>query len=553
MKYLRSLAFCLAVIVAAQASEVPLSKSGGVYTLSVTLNEVLTLQFVIDSGASEVVVPVEAVTKLIKAGTVRESDFLPGATYVLADGSKIKSPRFLIRKLQVGRVLLRDVKASIGNKGSSLLLGQSCLEKLPNWRLDTTREVFIMDESAPELRALSPATGFMLQSSSNGKLMVVKDLIARGAYETGLTFSPDAAYQVAQEIFQAKNIAEGIEKDTKDVSCSDLKIQSGLMLCRQSAEAQLKEINARLRLYAKQEGTSWAEISALQSAAKDSLHLSLESFLQNFTDPKNQATFEKWKLENPTAAKLATPTEQLNLVPGQRFLGVRFAEKNGQLIFTELLPNSPNLSSGLSPGDRIDTINGRKIRSLSDVPSAVGNTIGKTASIELTRSSGTQMQKNLNVGRYSPWGKKFYRQIVLAPVANESIGNTNSYRNRLYSCLARKVPKDTYLSVSFPESLGDLGPETLRREGSDYLIKVKVHTYEVHSAYRAFSPGNRVRVGEFKATFSLVDVESGETIWEEELAHEIDQFNDVDTTLRRCVQVVTDLAASKISEKIFNH
>ena len=78
------------------AEEISLSKKGGVYELPVEISGVLTLNFVLDSGASEVLIPADVVLTLIRTGTIKDTDFLPGQTYVLADGSTVKSPRFIL-------------------------------------------------------------------------------------------------------------------------------------------------------------------------------------------------------------------------------------------------------------------------------------------------------------------------------------------------------------------------------------------------------------------------------------------------------------------------
>jgi hypothetical protein len=86
----------------AQAKEIPLVKSSGVYSVPVLINGVITLYFVVDSGAAEVSIPVDVVSTLVRSGTIQEEDFLPGKTYSLADGSALRSPRFIIRELDIG-------------------------------------------------------------------------------------------------------------------------------------------------------------------------------------------------------------------------------------------------------------------------------------------------------------------------------------------------------------------------------------------------------------------------------------------------------------------
>ena len=121
------------------AEEIRMEKGGGVYFVPVVLNHVLKLDFIVDSGASDVSIPPEVVLTLCHSG---EIDFLPGQTYILADGSQVKSDRFVIRSLQLGKTTLQNVQASISPVGGPLLLGQSCLSRLGKWSIDSDRGIF---------------------------------------------------------------------------------------------------------------------------------------------------------------------------------------------------------------------------------------------------------------------------------------------------------------------------------------------------------------------------------------------------------------------------
>src|SRR5713101_3200871 len=123
------------------AEDIPLIKKGGVYELPVEVNGVITLNFILDTGASEVNIPADVALTLYRTGTIRDADFLPGQTYRLADGSQVNSSRFVLRSLKVGQRRISNVAASIGNISSSLLLGQSFLEKLGVWGIDSQKQV----------------------------------------------------------------------------------------------------------------------------------------------------------------------------------------------------------------------------------------------------------------------------------------------------------------------------------------------------------------------------------------------------------------------------
>ena len=112
------------------AENIPLIKKGGVYEIPVEINGVITLNFVLDTGASEVNIPADVALTLHRAGTIRDADFLPGQTYRLADGSLENNSRFVLRHLKIGQRRLDNVAASVGKVSSSLLLGQSFLVRL---------------------------------------------------------------------------------------------------------------------------------------------------------------------------------------------------------------------------------------------------------------------------------------------------------------------------------------------------------------------------------------------------------------------------------------
>jgi len=144
-----------AFFLAAQAIaiEIPLEKEGGVYKVPVRINGVITLRFILDSGASEVVIPSDVAQTLFRANTIQETDFLPGKTYSLADGSELKSPRFVIRELEIGGVKINNVPGSIAPRSGDLLLGQSVLEKLNSWTLDNKRHLLSMGTSGKGIRS----------------------------------------------------------------------------------------------------------------------------------------------------------------------------------------------------------------------------------------------------------------------------------------------------------------------------------------------------------------------------------------------------------------
>ena len=68
---------------------VPMRMEGGTYVVPVLINDAITLDFIVDSGAADVSIPADVVSTLMRTKTLKETDFLGEQTYVLADGSKV--------------------------------------------------------------------------------------------------------------------------------------------------------------------------------------------------------------------------------------------------------------------------------------------------------------------------------------------------------------------------------------------------------------------------------------------------------------------------------
>lgn len=136
----------LFMVSSAYAERIPLERSGGVYTLPVLINNVITLSFVLDSGAAEVSIPMDVALTLNRAGTIDSGDFLGEGTYQLADGTVSKNPRILIRRLRLGNYEITNVVASIGPIASPLLIGQSLLARVTSWTIDNQNNLLVLGE-----------------------------------------------------------------------------------------------------------------------------------------------------------------------------------------------------------------------------------------------------------------------------------------------------------------------------------------------------------------------------------------------------------------------
>jgi len=125
-------------------NDVRLVDDGSTFEVPVLINGVLPLNFLIDSGASDVSIPADVALTLVRTGTLQPTDFIGTQTYTLADGSTVPSPTFVIRSLKVGDQVIRNVKATITNVNGDLLLGESFLRRFNSWSIDNSRQVLVL-------------------------------------------------------------------------------------------------------------------------------------------------------------------------------------------------------------------------------------------------------------------------------------------------------------------------------------------------------------------------------------------------------------------------
>ncbi|HZT88823.1 MAG TPA: retropepsin-like aspartic protease [Stellaceae bacterium] len=123
---------------------IPLTPHGGVYTVQAEINGVAKLDFLIDTGSTDVVLPAQAVVLMLRAGALSESDFIGHAGYRLADGSVLISPRFMLREVRVGNYAVRNVTASVGEVQGLPLLGESFLSRFRSWAIDNNSHNLIL-------------------------------------------------------------------------------------------------------------------------------------------------------------------------------------------------------------------------------------------------------------------------------------------------------------------------------------------------------------------------------------------------------------------------
>ena len=124
--------------------EVRIERRGDTYYVPVRVNDTITLPFLLDTGAGDLVIPADVALTLIRAGALRSGDFIGKRPYQLANGSEEVSDIVVIREVRVGDHVVRNVTASITALEGKPLLGQSFLSKFGTVTVDYKRLVLIL-------------------------------------------------------------------------------------------------------------------------------------------------------------------------------------------------------------------------------------------------------------------------------------------------------------------------------------------------------------------------------------------------------------------------
>jgi predicted aspartyl protease len=127
---------------------VSLGRDGGNgYTLPVTIGGIngaaSTQTFTLDTGASAVTMPADLASRL-NAYDVFGLSGLQETLSTLADGSSQRVLVGTLTSLTVGGITVHNVTCIIGPPGTSLLLGQSFLQKFPAWAIDNIHSILVL-------------------------------------------------------------------------------------------------------------------------------------------------------------------------------------------------------------------------------------------------------------------------------------------------------------------------------------------------------------------------------------------------------------------------
>lgn len=116
---------------------IPLRHTGGVYYLTAEVNSMISEEFIVDTGATDVTISRSLYQNLLELGTISKKDIQGFGYYRIANGTTQRTLIIMLTSLKVGSTTIKNVKASVANSDNApLLFGQSALKKLGAWRIN---------------------------------------------------------------------------------------------------------------------------------------------------------------------------------------------------------------------------------------------------------------------------------------------------------------------------------------------------------------------------------------------------------------------------------
>lgn len=121
--------------------EIPFTKTGGVTKVECTINN-LPLNFIFDTGASDVTISQVEANFMYKNGYLDSRDIVGKKTYQVATGAIAVGTTIILKQIEFGGLILRDVRASVvETQNAPLLLGQTVLQRLGKIEIDNTQRI----------------------------------------------------------------------------------------------------------------------------------------------------------------------------------------------------------------------------------------------------------------------------------------------------------------------------------------------------------------------------------------------------------------------------
>ncbi|MWW23781.1 retropepsin-like aspartic protease family protein [Algibacter lectus] len=131
--------FCLNIF---SQVTIEMKKINGILQIPCKVNSI-PMNFIFDTGATDVSLSITEAKFLIKQGLLTETDFAGNVNYQIANGDLIEGTQVNLKTINIGGIILENIQASIiHQQNSPLLLGQSAISKLGPYTIVDNKLIF---------------------------------------------------------------------------------------------------------------------------------------------------------------------------------------------------------------------------------------------------------------------------------------------------------------------------------------------------------------------------------------------------------------------------
>jgi hypothetical protein len=100
--------------------------------------------WLIDSGASDLLISEDFSKTLRQQGIISEMDFAGDGYYALADNRLVVCKRYKIDNVHIGKFTINNVILAVSNEAKEFLVGKSLLNKFSEWTLNNRNNILIL-------------------------------------------------------------------------------------------------------------------------------------------------------------------------------------------------------------------------------------------------------------------------------------------------------------------------------------------------------------------------------------------------------------------------
>jgi clan AA aspartic protease (TIGR02281 family) len=235
MKVFAILLFLFCINSGFSQTKIIMKKINGVYTIPCKVNG-LSLDFIFDTGASDVSISLTEAAFMLKNGYLKDSDITGSSFAQIANGEITKNTTILIKEIMIADITIRNVTASVIHElKAPLLLGQSAISRLGRIELNGN-ELIIFSKGSSTYNYSQPTDNISRDNTDYSNSEIVKPLsfISIGSYiyihnMAPLYSDPSIAPFSKPIIYVEEKYVKIIKEITKNIYKVSTKNQTGYM------------------------------------------------------------------------------------------------------------------------------------------------------------------------------------------------------------------------------------------------------------------------------------------------------------------------------------